>query len=170
MDIETRLSLYKSLILPIFDFSDTVYNCLSQKDSASLQKLQNCAMRWILHSDHLEPIKNMHATLHLSLLNIRRSWHSLNETYKIINGICPAYLNDMFTYVAVVHERTTRSTAQNLLYVPRCRLECSKRNFKVRASIDWNKLPDDVKSAPSLEHFKPSVLNHLIANGDFWVP
>ena len=170
LDLETRLSLYKSLVLPIFDYADTVYNCLSQQDSYSLQKMQNCAMRRILHCDRMEPINNMHTMLHLLPLNIRRQSHSLNETYKIVNGHSPAYLGNMLTYVSEVHSRTTRSTSSNMLYIPKTKLECCKRNFKIRASIDWNSVPDDIKSSATIDQFKKSALSYLIDNGDFWVP
>ena len=150
--------------------TDTVYNCLSQQDSYSLQKIQNCAMRRILHCDRLEPIKNMHTKLHLLPHHIRRLSHSLNETYKLINDHSPAYLSNMLTHVSQLHSRTTHSSCNNMLYIPKTKLECGKRNFKIRASVDWNLIPDDVKSSTNIDQFKRSALSYLIENGDFWVP
>ena len=83
LDQETRLSLYKSLILPIFDFSDSVYNCLNQRDSHILQKLQNCAMRCILQCDKLTHIRDMDDSLNLLPLDKRRTYHSCTKTYKL---------------------------------------------------------------------------------------
>ena len=49
-------------------------------------------------------------------------------------------------------------------------LTCRKRNYRVRSSKDWNMVPELIKVALTLDQFKKSILNHLIENGDFWVP
>ncbi len=43
LDRDTLLLLYKTLILPIIDYGDTVYHGISQQDAYCLQKLQNTA-------------------------------------------------------------------------------------------------------------------------------
>ncbi len=133
LDEEIRLALYKSLILPIFDFLDTVNDCLNQRDSLILKRLQNCAMRRILQCDRLEPTKVMHDRLNLVPLEKRRKFHSCTETYQILNGVSPAYLDSLFTYVSDVHNRATRAAAGNRLYVPKCRLECTKQSFRYQS-------------------------------------
>ena len=47
----TCLFLYKSLIMPMFDYADIIYDCLFQRETEKLQKLQNSAMRIILKRD-----------------------------------------------------------------------------------------------------------------------
>ena len=74
-------------------------------------------MRRILHCNRLESIKTMHTALYVLPLDTRQTWHTLKETYKIINGHCPTYLWNLFTYASDVHSRVTRSTDHRLLYV-----------------------------------------------------
>ncbi len=49
---ELTLELYKSLVLPVIDYADVVYDCLSSKSSRDLQKLQNYALRIVLQADY----------------------------------------------------------------------------------------------------------------------
>ena len=48
LDRNTLLLLYKTLILPIFDYGDIVYAGINKQDSDTLQKPQNVACRAIL--------------------------------------------------------------------------------------------------------------------------
>ncbi len=52
VDHDTSIMLYKTLILPYYDYCD-VYHCMNQKDSYTLQKLRNCSLRQILKCDKL---------------------------------------------------------------------------------------------------------------------
>ena len=60
VDFETSLTLYKTLILPLYDYCDYSYHCLSQRDSYTLQKLKNCSLRQVLKCEKLYPVHDMH--------------------------------------------------------------------------------------------------------------
>ena len=121
-------------------------------------------MRRILECDRLDPIDSMHNNLNLMPLDTRRKYHSMTETYKILNGYCLVYLNNLFVHVSDIHSRNTRSVAQNRLYIPKCRLECTKRNFRYHASRNWNTLPEYVQLTKSVDEFKNLLLPHLVNN------
>ncbi len=148
------------MILPIFDYSDCIYDCLTQYDVHQLQKLQNCAMRNILQCDSREHISDMHSELNLLPLEKRRKFHCLNETYKIMHSLSPKYLSVKYTLVSDIHQRTRSSTSM-ILYNKKCRLECTKRNFVYRSVLCWNALPEHIKQSSSLNEFKGLVLNWL---------
>ena len=65
MDTSTLLLLYKSLILPIFDFADVIYHSLKQADAVAFQYLQNAACRATLKTDHYAHISDMHEELNI---------------------------------------------------------------------------------------------------------
>ena len=69
----TKLTLYKTLILPLFDYGDVLYDCLFQKDTAILQRLQKCAMRSMLNTNRYEHIIDMQNNLGLNPLEVRRN-------------------------------------------------------------------------------------------------
>ncbi len=45
----TSLMIYKTLILPIMEYGDVVYDCLTVKDADTLQKLQNACLKGTLY-------------------------------------------------------------------------------------------------------------------------
>ncbi len=46
VDGNTSLLLYKTLMAPVFDYADVVYDCLNSRDSHTLQRLQNSAFAY----------------------------------------------------------------------------------------------------------------------------
>ena len=61
-----------------------------------------------------------------------------------------------------VPSRTLRSCKQNLLVVPKKNLKTyGERSFSYAAPNVWNKLPEKVKSAESLNVFKKNLKTYL---------
>ena len=48
LSAETMLMLYKTLILPIIDYGDILYDCITQKNAMILQRIQNMALKSVL--------------------------------------------------------------------------------------------------------------------------
>ena len=124
----------------------------------TLQLLQNSAARKILSAPKLTPTIYLHKELELDSLHVRRLKHVCVMTYKILNNLAPKQLLRMFKKVSDISSRSTRSSDKALLYIDKPRLEISKRRFGYRAAIIWNTLPQEIRQAPSVEHFK-SALN-----------
>ena len=76
LDQKTSIYLYRSLVLPIFDYADFVWDCLSQQDTLTLQKLQNMALRNILNVPRLTPTEHIHTQLNQDKLDTRRKKHT----------------------------------------------------------------------------------------------
>ncbi len=74
--------------------------------------------------------------------------------YKIMNGLLPDKLKQLFKYVSYVSCRETRSSISLDLYIYKLRLELTKKSFFFHGAVLWNNLPDHVRNAPSLEIFK----------------
>ena len=51
IDRDTALLLYKTLIVPIYDYCDHIYFPISVNNADSLQKLQNIALRSIVRAE-----------------------------------------------------------------------------------------------------------------------
>ncbi len=130
----TSLYLYRSLVLPIFDYADYVWDCLTQQDTLTLQKLQNMALKNILNVPRLTPTDHIHTTLKQDRLENRRRKHTAACMYDIHHGTAPRCLNEMFIRLNQIHNRQTRRNNDLNYYVPRMNLEMSKHNFKYRGS------------------------------------
>ncbi len=160
VDHDTSIMLYKTLILPYYDYCDVVYHCLSQKDNYTLQKLQNCSLRQILKYDKLSPVSDMHSICNIEMLDMRRDRHVSHDLYRATHDIAPASIQNMFKYVHDTHSKQTRSHTSELLYLPRCKLEFSKRNFKYRGVLYWNPLPENLRHSQSLATFKKHCMSY----------
>ena len=93
--------LYHTLVLPIFEYCDFIFNCLSQKNCIMLERLQNTCLRNIIGYDRLGSATRMRAELEQDSLSLRCCAHSLNEMYKILNDIAPTTLQDLFKVKSV---------------------------------------------------------------------
>ena len=68
MTQDTCLQLYKSLVIPLFDYCDTVYGILPTSDANHLQILQNKACRIILCRNRFAHSEDTHRDLSLPYL------------------------------------------------------------------------------------------------------
>ena len=74
--------------------------------------------------------------------------------FKTINGLTPAYLQNLFS---------TRSTRYNIrdseakLELPMPRTNYGKRAFCYRGALLWNKLPISLRKSDSLGYFKREI-------------
>ena len=60
-----KLLPYKTLIMPLFDYGDIIYDGLNQRDNIMLQRLQNSALRIILDVKRDCSTELMHSELNL---------------------------------------------------------------------------------------------------------
>ena len=75
IDINTALTIYKTMILPIFEYGDIAYDLADRKSLDKLQTLQNRALRICVNSDvHLSRIR-LHQDCKISKLDVRRIAH-----------------------------------------------------------------------------------------------
>ena len=67
---ETSLKMYKSLLVPILDYGDMLYDWLGVSNSSKLQKVQNSALRIVLLAEKWSHIEDMHQTLNLTYVQM----------------------------------------------------------------------------------------------------
>ena len=147
--------VYKSIILPYFDYGDIIYSATYKKYTDKLQKLQNRAGRIILRikpESHVS-VAEMHNSLSWQHLEDRWRNHSLVIMYKIMNNLTPDYLRNEFELVN--HSYISRFGPR--LHLPKPRTENLKRSFKYRCAKAYNELSADIKSATSVNLFKSKL-------------
>jgi len=97
----------------------------------------------------------------LNRSNIQAS-RFLQARYRSCHLLAPSYITELCGPVASIHPHSSlRSAAHGTLFVPRTRLELGKRAFIVAAPAAWNSLPDDIRSAPTLDEFRQCLKTHL---------
>jgi len=78
--------------------------------------------------------------------------------FKILNGLTPPYLSEMFNHSASFHDYGLRSSRTNLV-LPKSRTDFYRNSFAFTGAKIWNDLPNSLKEETSLEKFM-SKLDH----------
>ena len=122
---------------------------LHQARKENLEKIQIEAARIVTGITRSASINNMYKEIGWLTLENRRKYKKLILIYKIINGLTPDYLHEIFP--RNVSTRTIYSL-RNIHQIDSiaCRTELLARSFIPSAVSLWNELPDDVKSLQSL--------------------
>ena len=116
--------IYKSFILPVIDYCDTVWNCCGKVNSNNLEKLHRRAARLIVRNHCSDAALQ---SLAMESLENRRKKHVYRSVTKCMIGKFPQFFMNYFNYNREITGRQTRQS--NLLHLPRVRTEAAKKSF-----------------------------------------
>ena len=164
LDRPTTERLVHAFISSRLDCCNSLLYGLPDADVVKLQRVQNSAARLVVGAkkrDHIQPI--LHG-LHWLPVRKRILFKVLLMVYKSLNNLAPTYIQDLIT--PYQPPRTLRSCSKGLLDVPTAarstKVNYGDRAFSmIAAPQEWNNLPDNVKSADSLQCFKTSLKTYL---------
>ena len=155
--------LVHAFISSKLDYCNSLLHGLPHFELAKLQRVQNTAAKLVVRAkkhDHVKPILH---NLHWLPIRKRILFKSLLMVYKSLNYMAPVYIRNLLNPYAPT--RSLRSSAKGLLTIPQAsRTSLSSygdRAFSIAAPKEWNKLPDDIKFAKSLNHFKKALKTYL---------
>ncbi len=133
-----------------------------------LQRVQNAAARIITGVKghvHMKPILRQ---LHWLPIRQRIIFKILLLAYKAVNGLAPSYVSDMLTIHHPVRNLRSTSTECVLLKPPSTRSirtsTYGDRAFSSAAPKLWNELPENIRSAKTVDRFKSLLKTHLFNN------
>ena len=156
--------MYKSFILPHFDYCDIIYDNCTQAQSESLENLHLDGIRTIVGAVRGTSHIKLYNESGFTTLKERRRRHKLIFMHKMVHGQCPNYLIDrcppLIGQLNPYHRRRLLDRR-----VPHSRTELYYNSFFPSATRLYNFLPDDVKSNPSI-----SSLKHFLSQPDTVVP
>lgn len=155
LTINARISIYKSVIAPHFDYCASLLYLSNASSFDRMQKLQNRAMRAILRCRKLTPIREMLEALDLLSVKQRVTETTMKFIYKLKHGLLPRYLSKMVTYNCDIHEYPTRS--RNDFRVGRRKDEKSWNSVFYKGLVQFNSLPGDVKNEKIERTFKKNL-------------
>jgi hypothetical protein len=149
-------TLYKSMIRPILEYADVIYDGSADTSLKRLEDTQRqaaiaCSSAY-KHTRH----KNLLEELGWSPLSIRRKHHRMNLMYKIQHNLVPPYLRDICP--PLTRDRTTYDlrTGMNIT-VPSQRTTTYQNSFYPQSIKDWNNLDKKFRQAPSINNFKDKL-------------
>lgn len=157
--LQLKKLLVQSLVLPIFDYCDTLVNDANKAVTTKLDRAFNHAIKFIFNakkSDHVTPLFK---ELKWLRLHSRRKLHTLNLVHKVLNNSCPSYFINYFTYPNNSKLLGTRPSGK--LSVPVHKTDICSKTFLVLGAKYWNAHTHPKSAHSSLPIFKRDVTDSL---------
>lgn len=155
----SKTTLYKTLIMPHFNYCPTILLLLNESEIETMQKRQNQALRIILDTSRYANIKSMLNTI--GILSVRQSIYlnTLIFIFKMIHGLLPRHLLENCVSVRTIHNYETRN-ADNF-YIRTVPRTSDQKNLFHKGLKLYNELPNNVKDCQNLQQFRKNCLKHV---------
>lgn len=164
LPVNTKVMLAQSLLLPLLDYGDVAYLDLSEELLSKLERLQNQCIRFIFGLRKYDHISEYRKKLNWLPIRFRRESHILSFLYNVLmNPSSPSYLRERFRFRDIMGERLRAGTNLSLVIPVHCTKTYSD-SFTVHGARLWNRLPTDVRKAPSVASFKNKLRKLLEGN------
>lgn len=155
LPLHGRLTIYNSLILPLFDYSDLVWGDKNNETLMQhLQVLQNNAARIILNLPKCSSGTQARNLFNWTTLAPRRRQHRCIAIFKCLNEF--ADYDFSITRNEDIYNHNIRSRQD--LHLLRVRTNWGKQRFVYHAASEWNNLDSELRQASSLTVFKNLLL------------
>lgn len=154
---ELKTKLINTLVMPHFDYCDSLLTDLTEHLNQRLQRAHNACIRFVCNTrrfDHVTPSFNMLSWLRLKE---RRQLHSLSLLFKILNSSTPRYLSSRFQRLSVA-----RANDLGLLRIPQHRTSAYSSSFSVALPRVWNSLPREIRDCRTYSMFHSKVRKMLL--------
>lgn len=146
-------NLYKSYILPHFDYADVLWDNCTIAQSEELEALHLDALRTIIGSVRGTSHEKLYSESGFTTLYERRRRHKIIMYYKIVSGHVPKYLQDVLPPIV------TEDITYNLRRTYERRgfawdINRFRDSFFADTTLTWNNLPQFVQASDSIGQIK----------------
>ena len=154
---EVKKQCYTTLVRPILEYASEVWDPHQATNIQRLERTQRRAARFITGKyDRQASVSDMLTKIKLPTLRARRAAIKVTTFYKGINRQL-----DIPTFHLKPSARCTRGN-QIKYHQISCRLDITNSSFFPDAIRLWNRLPQEVAAAPTLESFKSRLQCHSL--------
>ena len=153
LDYPSRKAIYTSFIASNFNYCPLVWFFTSRENIDKIDKIQERALRFVL-KDHISDYTNLLLKSGFDSFRIYAVKYLMIELFKILEGITPNYLSDLFVKADNPYDiRDTHKLIQPLKRTTTYGL----RSFQYYGAHVWIMLPINIKAAQSLHEFKSLI-------------
>ena len=157
--MRNRLNLYHGVISPLFSYADIVWGGCGQKESISLQRVQNFAAKSITGNRKYDSATESLQKLKLLNLQQRRTIHETVLVHKALQDKSSDNINAH--YKQHLSKSNTRQATHKKLLVPVHRSSKFEKSPLYRSILSWNKCPNFINSENIKQH-KAHLQKHLL--------
>ena len=119
LNVPTRKLFYNAYILPHLDYCCSIWGNANSELINSVVKFQKRPARSILDKPLETQSIELFTELKWMMLPERVVYQKAILMYKVMHNLTPPYLTIIFKFSSEVHDRSLRSTSENLLYISR---------------------------------------------------
>ena len=166
LPIKYRKMFANALMLPQFDYLDTIYCRASKTKLAELDIIYKKIAKVALDVPQTESSLNVYKEMKWLPLHLRRQLHLSNYMFRIIHDDCPTNFMNKFSYVS----GGSRNGEYCNLYINK---SASHKNFQYLGAKSWNNLPADLRNLTDVDSFntvyKKQLLESILSDSDYTV-
>ena len=158
LDKDTKLLLYNAFILANYEYCPSVWSLCNKTLLKKLCKIQCRALRFVtcnFNADYEDLLIQCNSRNVSSNFIIKIAI----EMYKVAKNLLPTFVNELFPNYR--NNYSLRRQNNFLLKSPNT-TNYGKLSFVYTGVKVWNELPNAIKEAGSLEHFKVLIRNHAL--------
>ena len=144
-----------SLVLPIFDYLDIIYNKSAKTKLLDLDILYKKVAKIALDVPKTERSIKVYKDMSWLPLHLRRQLNSSSYMYRIINDICPPNCMNRFQYVS----GGTREGSNCNLYMKKSK---TLKDFYYLGAKCWNNVPSHIRATDDVKKFSKSYKTELL--------
>ena len=147
---------FTTLVRPVLEYASNVWDPYQKHQIHQLENVQRQAARFAtgnFYSRDPGCVTNMLGDLGWEPLQHRRARNRIIMFYKIINNVVEVPVHHL---LQVQNTRTRGSAANNIRQIY-TRVDCYKYSFIPATIILWNNIPPDIRSSPSVDHFRHAI-------------
>ena len=155
VDYPSRKAIYTSFISSNFNYCPLVWFFTSRESINKIDKIQERALRFVL-KDHTSNYKNLLLKSGFDSFRIYAVKSLVIELFKILEGITPNYLSELFVKADTPYDTRDKS---KLIQSLKRKTTYGLRSFQYMyyGAHVWNMLPVNMKAAQSLREFKSII-------------
>ena len=140
---------YKTYVRPIIEYNNEIWNPVYKGDQTKLEKVQNKMTKLLIYGDVMPPSER-NQVMNLTTHQERRLRGDLITIYKNFEN------EELFTKKT---DDRTRGHSKSIV-IRRAKTEIKKHCLTHRSIYEWNKLPENVVTSPSVNSFKSNLDKH----------
>lgn len=162
LSLFSRMTIFRSIIQPHFDYCSSVLYLGDMGSIQSLQILHNRGMRIILSCNRYTPIEIMQSTLGWFSVRERLYYLTMVFIFKLKKGMLPAYFDEFVSLREQIHSYSTRNVQDfNILKTNKYSTMISLFH---KCMNEYNHLPSSVKCAVTMMTFKRLLKAHILSD------
>ena len=161
IEINTCHHVVRALVTSRLDYCNALFTYLSSADICRLQRLQNSAARVIFAVGRRAEATPLLINLHWLTVSKRITFKLLLYVFKFFQNQNPLYLSDCFQKYVPARQLRSSSDSTRLVIPKPSNTVFGEKRFHIAAAKAWNELPNEIRSASTIENFKRKLKSYM---------